>query len=96
MRKPLASFAGTVGRFVRLVRDSHRFFIKESPAFVGRIEDGRWVMSCKARLFWPVAWMRFMWLMVHEGMRKPNAHPHGRAPARTVQGDVGLEDESNG
>lgn len=68
----------TVGRFVRLARDSHRFFVKESPAFVGRIEDGRWVMPCRARLFWPVAWMRFMCLMVHEGMRnKENTRKDG-------------------
>ena len=72
MRTRFAAIVGTVGRLVRLVRDSHRFFIKESPAFVGRIEDGRWVMPCRARLFWTVAWMRFMCLMVHEGMRKPN------------------------
>ncbi len=65
-------FWGTLGRLVRLVRDSHRFFFKESPAFVGRVEDGRWAMPWQARLFWPVAWMRFMWLMVREGMRKPN------------------------
>lgn len=57
---------------VRLVRDSHRFFVKESPAFVGRVEDGRWAMPWQARLFWPMAWMRFMRLMMREGMHKPN------------------------
>jgi hypothetical protein len=72
MKKPVCPFnyfAGTVRRFVRLALDSHRFFVKESPAFVGRIENGRWAMPWQARLFWPVAWMRFMCLMVHEGMR---------------------------
>jgi len=70
---------GTLGCLVRLVRDSHRFFVKESPAFVGRVEDGRWAMPWHARLFWPVAWLRFMRLMVREGMRKPNAAAHSRA-----------------
>jgi len=72
MRTRLAAIVGMVGRFVRLVRDSHRFFVKESPAFVGRVEDGQWAMPWQARLFWPVAWMRFIRLMVREGMRRPN------------------------
>jgi len=36
-------------------------------------------MPWHARLFWPVAWLRFMRLMVREGMRKPNAAAHSRA-----------------
>jgi len=81
MKKRLAAFAGTVRRFVRLALDSHRFFVKESPAFVGRIENGRWAMPWQARLFWPVAWMRFMCLMVHEGMRNDQAD----RPAKAVE-----------
>ena len=81
MKSRFAAFAGTVRRIVRLARDSHRFFVKESPAFVGRVEDGQWAMPWQARLFWPVAWMRFIRLMVRDGMRMPNAEHEPRAVA---------------
>jgi len=49
----------------RSLLSSHRFFVEKTPSYVGRWEHGwthsdRWVLPWRAKLFYPIAYVRFM------------------------------------
>lgn len=58
------------------IRDAHRFFIKETPRFIGTDIEYDWVnygqsynsghykLTFKQKLYYPIAYIRFMYYML--------------------------------
>lgn len=44
---------------IKRLIDGHKFFVKETPSFVGNKSKE---LSVKDKLYYPIAYIKFMWL----------------------------------
>lgn len=55
---------------MRKLIDAHRFFVKETPSFIGNfIHDGSWTypiykLTFRQKLYYPIAYIKFMWMTI--------------------------------
>ncbi len=52
--------------FKSMYLDAHSFFVKETPSFVGRETTTGYTLSIKQKLYYPIAYTTFMYLMISD------------------------------
>lgn len=52
--------------FKNMYVDSHSFFIKETPSFVGAEATSGYQLSVKQKIYYPIAYITFMYLMTKD------------------------------
>ncbi len=65
-------------KFIKMIYNSHKFFVKETPSYVGHwsyeyytkwydpmsVYYGGYILSNKQKLYYPITYIKFMWYCI--------------------------------